>query len=529
MTRKRSLVIAGAAIAVIVGTGMYTANLFKTQMKEIFKYNGVRKTEGYYLAEFEFKMLGSAYYMDRGEFTKANSILNELHHQLTSTEGLIKVPEFKNDREELEFYLNQQNPRTGAFMDDSYPLFTWFGPTFNILALLEQLSAKVGEPLRLKYPLTFLDKINTPETLHAFLDDLATVGRIGTLFRTPYVCIAELNGISEELTRTGLYQFTPEWKRAFLQWFYDNQDPETGFWGARARGTGELLDGGDLVSTEKVVKNWVDKKGNNIYPEFPLRHKNAIFTTALEKLSLPMPEDLDDLHDWVIALNRGSRLLTRHLWIDATPANKATAKQLMEQALTTRYRHYYVEEEGAFSLYPDVEHADLDGTGEMLGYLDEIGSFSLEKQRRIWGEPNITELGTGDVALRDDGALQSLLQAPGVNSIRFYTEEPEDGNYLDSVVGVHYPGETVVPDLIDMLPNVTAWTKSTVQSMGNWVSREAILEGDLSEFDVSSVPVSTGDLPREFLRTHLAVHGEMVAVGYDIFQVPQCKLIVKSN
>ena len=43
------------------------------------------------------------------------------------------------------------------------------------------------------------------------------------------------------LERNGLYAFSPEWKRALLGWFHENQDPETGFWGPRSRWTGKLL------------------------------------------------------------------------------------------------------------------------------------------------------------------------------------------------------------------------------------------------------------------------------------------------
>jgi hypothetical protein len=50
-------------------------------------------------------------------------------------------------------------------MDDSYPYCTWEGPTANVLELLEKLSKATGRPLRLRYPLKFFDRIDTPEEL----------------------------------------------------------------------------------------------------------------------------------------------------------------------------------------------------------------------------------------------------------------------------------------------------------------------------------------------------------------------------
>jgi len=40
----------------------------------------------------------------------------------------------------------------------------------------------------------------------------------------------------------------------------------TGYWGPKLRSSGELLNSGDLVSTEKIIKLFVDYEGNNQFP-----------------------------------------------------------------------------------------------------------------------------------------------------------------------------------------------------------------------------------------------------------------------
>jgi hypothetical protein len=95
----------------------------------LFKLNRQCQEEGYYMAEFEFKMLGFAYLLDKGRYWDAVSGLQRLHGKLKSRDQLVKVPRFRDKEEELDFYLSLQNPRTGAFMDDSFPYCTYAAPT----------------------------------------------------------------------------------------------------------------------------------------------------------------------------------------------------------------------------------------------------------------------------------------------------------------------------------------------------------------------------------------------------------------
>jgi len=279
--KKKLILIISVIMTGLIITGIIVANRTKTQIREVFQLNEKMKNEGYYLSEFEFKMLGIAYYLDHGHYLKAFSRLNKIHQELSTGEGLIKVPEFSSSKEKLEFYKKLQNPQTGAFMDDAYPLFTYFGVTANMIAYIEDLSKIANESFRLQYPLKFLDQINTPEKLIELVDDLSTVGWLGAKFKTPYVEIGELWSLAEDAERLGIYSFSPEWKQVYLQWCYDNQDEETGLWGSRLRTNNKLLNGGDLTDSEKMIKKFIASNGNEIYPDFPLRYRDKMFKTAL--------------------------------------------------------------------------------------------------------------------------------------------------------------------------------------------------------------------------------------------------------
>lgn len=498
------------------------------KIPEVVRLNGERKSEGYYMSETEFKLLGIAYYLDRGDFATASFKLDQLYQQLKTKKGLIKVPKFANKNEELEFYINLQNPRTGAFMDDSYPFFTFVGPTLNMLEHLELLAKETGKPLRLKYPLRFLDEINTGEKLKAYLDDLASVGTIGSrLPKTPYIAATELIDY-REIERNNLYIFSPEWKQALLQWYYDNQDFETGFWGSKLRDSEELANSGELGTTFHVVKLFVDDQGKNYYHEFPLRYKEKMVATTLQKLSEPMPADLAELHDWSLTRYQGIKLLTNFLWSDASPKEKASAKKLMADIIKNRFEKFYIHDEGGFSLYPGSQKADLDGTGTALSLLEVVGALSPEQQKRLYGssDETIIDLGVHTVLEFKENDFAVIKNAQDINSIRLYQVEPGSDSYTANVVGIIYPNDTPVLDIVDLLPKISRWVNTTPQSIGNWVSKESIIQ-DVSAYKINEVPVSKGDIPLELANGALQNNRELIAIGFDIMQIPRYKIIYK--
>jgi hypothetical protein len=521
--------------AFLIWSGIFAAQSFAayhavplldaTKIQEMFKLNAELKAAGYYMGEAEFKFLGIAYYLERGQNRAAAAKLDQLYKQLKSRDGLIKIPKFADKKAELEFYLNLQNPRTGAFMDDSYPLFTYIGPTLNMVEHLELLAKETGQPLHLKYPLKFLDQINTKETLMAFLDDLSTVGVIGAqLPKTPYIAATELIDY-REIERNDLYSFSPAWKQALLEWYYENQDSKTGFWGPKLRASGELLNSGELGASFHIIRLFVDNHGNNLHSEFPLQYKDALFATTLQKLSEPMPEMFANQHDWSLTRVQGIRMLTNFLWREASAQNKTSAEKIMTDIVKTKFAKFYIPDYGAFSLYAGSKEPDLDGTGCDLGLLEVVGAFSRNKQERLWGSAakNIADLGTYEISELQQSNFAVINNYPGINSIRLYQENPGD-NYGVNVVSIVYPHETPVVDVVELLPKINRWVDNTPQNMGNWVSKESIIK-ELSAIKlVAAVPCFKGEIPHNVLNEALQKKRKLVAVGFDVLQIPRCKM-----
>ncbi len=429
----------------------------------------------------------------------------------------------------MDFYLSLQNPKTGAFMDDSYPFCTYTGPTGNVLNHLDALAAETGRPIKLKYPLKYLDEINTTAKLKAYLDDVSTVGSIGLKFpQTTFHfarCLLSLFHEDSVVEKHGLYPVTPEWKKALLKWFYDNQDPATGLWGPKSK-DGKLVKK-DTMNTASIMKAFVDKDGNDLHKDFPLRYKNEMANSYLaESLNeLPDDDDLDDWHEWNLNTSKSIRTFNRYLWNGLSDETKSKVLKLTEKYIRIKFQKFYVKDEGAFAYYPGSEHATLDGTSGMLGTFKDLGYFSEIKHQQIWGDSvlNCKDLGVINTVEITPTDLNNFTNSPEINSIRYYIDKPEEKIYTANVIGVYYPKETSVLDIMDFVPKMKSWINSTEQSMGNWTSNEDI-KLSLSGIDIKTVPVSKESVPIKELNEALKINKNIVVVGFDVLQQPIRKI-----
>src|SRR3989304_5035198 len=176
MKCKKSILLLLIVLLSFPIIGLFVKNRIRTQVKDLFRMNKVLQEEGYYMGEFEFKMMGIIYYLDL------------------------------------------QNPKTGAFMDDSFPYCTFNEPTENVIAHLDELAKKMGVPLKLKYPLKYLERINPPEKPYEFLDDVSYIGWFGSRFpETTFVFARSLaSDWNDEgvIGQNNLYSFSNDFKTA---------------------------------------------------------------------------------------------------------------------------------------------------------------------------------------------------------------------------------------------------------------------------------------------------------------------------
>ncbi len=529
MKYKKIIIAIFLFLVLLASLGFFLVSNTKSQVKDLFEMNKDLQEQGYYMGDFEFKMMGVLYWLDNGEYYHALSQLNRLHNQFETKDGLIKIPNFNSKEEEIEFYLNLQNPKTGAFIDEAYPYATYNEVSENVINHLDALTKESGQVLKLKYPLKYLDEINTPEKLKVFLDDVAYVSWISTKFpQTSYVfarsILSYANG-EGVMEKNGLYTFSDEWKQSLLQWFYDNQDPETGFWGPRSKEDHVLLKK-DLTNTASVIKAFSDKNGDNIHEDFPLRYGSQIFKTTIEIMAEPTPDisDPDEWHEWELKMGKGTYMLTRYVWKYGSEEDKAEAKKLIENLVRTNFATCYIPEEGAFSYYPDGEHATMDGSG-FFSIFREVGAVSSEKQKELWGEPEkiITDLGIHKASVLTEKDLDVIATKGDINSLRIYKTEADYNNLALDVSAIVYPDASSIPDIMELTAKMKKWINTTPQTMGNWTSREEVRQ-ELEAVQFEEAPVYEKEVAIKNMNSILQRNGEVIIIGFDTLQIPKYKI-----
>ena len=542
-TKKIIVITPLVLIVLLVVFGVLAAHNTKVKIRELFQMNQQLQEEGYYMAEFEFKLLGLGYLIDKGHYYKALSRLDDLHTQYQTKKGLIKMPDFKTKEQELEFYLNLQNPYTGAFIDDSYPLNSYHGPTENVIQHLQVLANETNQPLKLKYRLSYLDQVNTTEKLLSVLEDWSHLGFIGSKFpQTSFHNVRDLLSLARDeehygdagvellIQRHNLYNFSDSWRYSFLEWMYNFQDPETGLWGPKSK-SGKLLKR-DLSNTASIIKAFVDNQGNNIHEEFPLRYRKRLFESILNELAaMPVPpeNELDQWHEWGLKTIKGVRMLPRYLWESGTEEQKKRAIERIEHFMQVRFEKNYIPEEGMFTYYPGGDKATMDGVDGFLIY-GEIGAYSNEKQARLFGKPeeNIKDLGSYRVSILTKENLNLIAKLESINSLRFYKTNPDYDNLISETSIVGYPRETVILDITDLAFNIKRWISETSMTMGNWVSKEEI-SNELDFIKIDKNILIYKEIPLEVANEMLQENKELVVIGFNTMQVPKYKIVFESK
>jgi len=520
--------IAAVVTAVVLITGLAVGLSVRSTIKAIphlFKRNAELKAQGYYMGEFEFKMVAVQYYLNEGSYAKAYITLRRIRNEMETTQGLARMPDGASPEQQMSFLLERQDPTTGAFMDSRYPFFTYFAPTENVAEALHKLARQTGQPLKLKYPVCFPDQIREPERLRAYLDSLlymkepwASIGAGPGPYGPGVSELASFAG----LERLGLYQFSDEWKDTLRQWFFQTQDPATGFWGYRVGRPGNWRQNMDANSTYHVLKLVLDERGENQSQKYPLRYAGALARNLLRLLDRPLPNDASRQHDWSLAQAQGARMITR-LWGHLSQSEREQARRAMVTYLTLRYCHFFRPAEGGFSLYSAATGSDLDGTANALGLVRATGSMPGTWEReRLWRNAltAVPPLVRREVRHWGQAALPAATKA---NSLRVYRGVPPIGDAYDdaNLVQIVYTGNSPVLDVMDLRQCIARFLATSQQVFGNWASKESLQEQPLDfRREVRAIPVSRNGLDLARMgRDHPGAQ-RFIVIGCDVFQVP---------
>jgi hypothetical protein len=508
------------SLLIVAGTGCVSPS-------DLFKRNAELKAQGYYMAEFEFKMEAALFHLNNGDYWKAYSTLRRAKAEMESLDGLVKVPTGGGDDQRIEFLLSRQREDTGAFMDSNYPFFTYIGPTGNVLDELQRLSRKTGKPIHLRHPLRFLDAIDTPDKLRAYLGTLLYIqerwaDRFGG--PAPYVVgVSEYTGVTiERMESIGGHAFAQEWKDALSDFFRDTQDPETGFWGARIGDKDHWRQAIDIDSTAHILKHFLTDRGEAKDRRYPLRHADKIAQHLLSDLALPIPDGKTEQHEWNLRQAHAVKIIVRFLWPSLSLAQRRQILTDMPTWLERRFAMFRPEKGGfvvdSASLIPDI-----DATSTALTFLCDSGYIPGTWRRGRVRAEALAAAPSPMLVTVPRWQEAALPAAPGVNSFRVYRNELPPDESLDetNLARIVYPQTTPIPDVMDLRQGISRYANAVGGEFGNWTSKASLKEEPL-EIDrpVKPVPVQVGAVDLAAVAAEDPATHRLFVVGYDRFQVP---------
>jgi hypothetical protein len=525
-TKRIVLAILAVLCAALLALGLTVRATVKS-VPRMFRLNAELKAQGYYMGEFEFKMLSSQFHMNAGRYLEGWRTLRRIEAEMQER-NLKKMPVNATAGERMDFLLDRQDPVTGAFMNHDYPTFSYFAPTCNVVEALIGLSRETGRPLKLKYPLRFLDEIGTPQKLRAYLDSLLYLNSVIARFPGPGPYgpgVSEIPAF-DVLEDAGVHHFSEEWKTELHRWFYETQDPESGFWGTRIGNADRWRQKKDINSTFHILKFVLTETGENRSDEFPLRFGDRLARGILEMMDAPIPEDTVDQHDWGLVQYQGAKMLMQYLWPHLPDADRAKVRRKFRSMLVRSYS-LYRPQDGGFAYYTTDARADVDGTGLATGVLKILGVLPGTWQReRMWGSVSEGTLTPERVSVErwEQATLPDGGEAGSeIESFRIYRDRlPSATVYDDSdLVQIVYPRGAKGLDTMDLRQGLTRFLNADGASYGNWNTKEGIKELPLGlEREVKVVPVQRDAFDLTGIARDHPAAKRFYAVGYDIAQVP---------
>lgn len=524
ITKKRFLIAMLAALcAVLLAIGL-TVHSTVDSVPRLFRRNAELKAQGYYMGEFEFKMLASQYHMNVGHYLRAVRTLRRIEAEMLDARNLKKMPANATPEEQMAFLLERQDPVTGAFMDHDYPAFSYFAPTCNVVEALMHLSKQTGRPLKLKYPLRFLDRIGTPQQLRAYLDSLLYLNSRVARFPGPGPYgpgVSEIPSF-DVLEEAGVHRFSEPWKEELRRWFYETQDPASGFWGARIGNAERWHQKKDINSTFHILKLVLADTGENRDAAFPLRFGDKLARGILDAMDVPIPENTADQHDWGLVQYQGAKMLTQYLWPHLAEAERAEVRRKFRSMLAQNYR-LYRPADGGFAYYTTDARADVDGTGLATGVLKILGVLPGTWEReRLWGRVSEGDLAPNRVNV-EHWEEAALPDGSGIQSFRIYRDRlPSATAYDDdNLVRIVYPRGANGLDVMDLRQGLVRFLGADGATFGNWSTKDGIRDLPFGlERPIKTVPVKREVFElAEIARDHPGAT-RFYAVGYDIVQVP---------
>ncbi len=225
-----------------------------------------------------------------------------------------KLPkEYEKRAEMAKAIQSLQNPETGMFVEGTHDVFHTTAHCVAALKLVDSYP---------KYPIYKMHDLLEKENLERYLDTRKWS-------ENPVIASHQAAALYAALVITGEADY--KWEKMYFDWFWENTDPETGFWKA-----GCVTDGNKHVFRHMVAA--FHYMFNHEYRHMPMRYPDKMIDTQIYLLDNHGSDTFGkkiayEEMDWIYILNRATRQ-TSHRYDEAKAALKTFADRYVPYLLS---------------------------------------------------------------------------------------------------------------------------------------------------------------------------------------------------
>lgn len=343
-----------------------------------------KKKAGYYVDPINNKKFLAQWYINViKDKTKSDEIYNGIASDLAKP--FMKLP--TKSIEIAQFLRNQQDEKTGSWVKQPTRFHQELERARHIISTLEKYELKP------KYPLRFMDKVNTGRKLKQYFMSLLLDTRIShdDELNLGFVTL-------KSFYDKKLHPFSKDWLSTYYSCIDTWQDSRTGYWGPQIKKANITKKLPELSITFHILEFFYNPETLDlINKKYSPKYKKKIIETTWNIRNKNYGYGWLEGGKWSTHHNFDVAYIFVLLFDEMNLKEKNRVRKLFNQFLVWTLDKCQQKNGGFIGVKPETREANYFETRRAISLLEKIGYFDKIIRKRIWG----------DVAL-------------GINSYRIY-------------------------------------------------------------------------------------------------------------
>lgn len=347
-----------------------------TTPEDILRNIRKKKKEGYYVNLInDRKFLAQWYENIIKDKKKTKEVYDRIRNDLKKP--FIKLP--KGELAIARFLREQQDKNTGSWVEQPTRFNQELERARHIISTLTKYDLKP------KYPLKFIDRVNTSKKLKTYFKSL--------LFDPKVNHEDELNlgfVTLKSFYDQKLHKFSKDWLSTYYECINIWQDPKTGYWGPWIKRLDKIKKLPELSITFHILEFFYDPetlalRNKKYYPKY----KKKIIKTTWEISNKNYGYGWLERGYWSTHHNFDVAYIFVLLFDIMNQNEKNSVRRLFNKFLEWCLGKCQQENGGFIGVKPETKEANYFETRRALSFLEKIGYFDEVVYKRIWMGVNL--------------------------------------------------------------------------------------------------------------------------------------------